>query len=97
VAEHAETADSRSLAFLVLLESLSPVERAVFLLRDVFGYGYDEIGEVVGKERGQPRQIAVRARRHVEEGKPRFDAPRKQRDELARRFFEAPRTATPRV
>jgi RNA polymerase sigma-70 factor, ECF subfamily len=88
-AEHAETADSLSLAFLVLLESLSPVERAVFLLRDVFGYGYDEIAEVVGKSEDNCRQIAVRARRHVEERRPRFEASRQQRDELARRFFEA--------
>src|SRR6266508_71194 len=63
VAQHAETADSLSLAFLVLLESLSPVERAVFLLRDVFGYGYGEIARVVDKSEENCRQIAVRARR----------------------------------
>jgi RNA polymerase sigma-70 factor, ECF subfamily len=85
-ADHAETADSLSPAFLVLLESLSPVARAVFLLGDVFGYGF---AEVVGKSEDNCRQIAVRARRHVEERRPRFDAPRKPRDELARRFFEA--------
>src|SRR3990170_2276510 len=61
VARHTETADSLSLAFLVLLESLGPVERAVFLLRDVFGYGYDEIADVVGKSADNCRQIAVRA------------------------------------
>ena len=64
--ERVELADSLSLAFLVLLESLSPVERAVFLLREVFGYGYDEIAAIVGKSEENCRQLAVRARRHVE-------------------------------
>jgi RNA polymerase sigma-70 factor, ECF subfamily len=88
-AEHAATADSLSMAFLVLLESLSPVERAVFLLREVFDYGYDEIARVVGKTEANCRQLYVRARRHIDEGKPRFDASREQREELARRFFAA--------
>jgi RNA polymerase sigma-70 factor, ECF subfamily len=86
---HAETADSLSLAFLVLLESLGPVERAVFLLRDVFDYSYDEIAAVVGKSPDNCRQIAVRARRQVEARKPRFEASRRKRQELSRRFFEA--------
>ena len=64
--KEAETADSLSLAFLVLLESLSPVERAVFLLREVFGHGYDELASIVGKSEQNCRQIAVRARRQVE-------------------------------
>jgi RNA polymerase sigma-70 factor (TIGR02957 family) len=88
-AQHAETADSLSMAFLVLLESLSPVERAVFLLREVFDYPYDEIAEVVGKSEDNTRQLAVRARRHIEERKPRFEADRERRDELAQRFFAA--------
>jgi RNA polymerase sigma-70 factor (ECF subfamily) len=88
---HAETADSLSLAFLVLLESLGPVERAVFLLRDVFDYGYDEIAAVVGKSEDNCRQIAARARRQVEAQKPRFEASRKKREELSRRFFDAVR------
>jgi RNA polymerase sigma-70 factor, ECF subfamily len=88
-AAHAETADSLSLAFLVLLERLSPVERAVFLLREVFGYDYDEIARVVGKRQDNARQIAARARRHVEAGRPRFEASRRQREELARRFLAA--------
>jgi len=88
-AEHAATADSLSMAFLVLLESLSPVERAVFLLREVFDYGYDEIARVVGKGEANCRQLYLRARRHIDEGKPRFDASREQREELARRFFAA--------
>ena len=86
---HAETADSLSMAFLVLLESLTPVERAVFLLREVFDYGYDEIADVVGKSEENCRQIAVRARRQIESHKPRFEASRERREELARRFFAA--------
>jgi RNA polymerase sigma-70 factor (ECF subfamily) len=89
IAQHAETADSLSLAFLVLLESLSPVERAVFLLREVFGYGYDEIARVVGKSEDNCRQLAVRARRQVDAKKPRFEASRQRKEELARRFFAA--------
>lgn len=89
VGRHAETADSLSLAFLVLLESLGPVERAVFLLREVFDYGYDEIATIVGKSEDNCRQIAVRARRAIEEKRPRFEASRKKREELSRRFFDA--------
>ena len=88
-AEHAATADSLSMAFLVLLENLSPVERAVFLLREVFDYGYDEIARVVGKSEANCRQLYVRARRHIHAGKPRFDASREQREKLAQRFFAA--------
>jgi RNA polymerase sigma-70 factor (TIGR02957 family) len=88
-ARQAEMADSLSLAFLVLLESLSPEQRAVLLLRDVFDYGYGEIAEIVGKSEDNTRQLAARARQHVEEGRPRFEASREQRDELARRFFAA--------
>jgi RNA polymerase sigma-70 factor, ECF subfamily len=89
VAGHAETADTLSLAFLVLLERLSPVQRAVFLLHEVFGYGYAEIAELVGKSEDNCRQIAARARRQIEAGRPRFEASRRQREELARRFFAA--------
>jgi RNA polymerase sigma-70 factor, ECF subfamily len=88
-AQHLETADALSMAFLVLLERLSPVERAVFLLRDVFDYPFDEIADIVGKSEENCRQIAVRARRHIQERKPRFEASPKRRDELARRFFDA--------
>jgi RNA polymerase sigma-70 factor (ECF subfamily) len=86
---HAETADSLSMGFLVLLESLTPVERAVFLLREVFEYDYDEIASVVSKSEENCRQIAVRARRQVQAGKPRFEASKAEREELARRFFRA--------
>ena len=85
----AEMADSLSLAFLVLLESLSPEQRAAFLLHDVFDYRYDEIAEIVGKSEDNARQLAARARRHVEERRPRFETSREQRDELAGRFFAA--------
>jgi RNA polymerase sigma-70 factor, ECF subfamily len=81
--------DSVSMALLVTLESLNPVERAVFLLHDVFDYGYDEIAEIVGKTRENCRQLALRARRHVEARRTRFDASREQRERLAARFFEA--------
>ncbi|MEX0667760.1 MAG: RNA polymerase sigma-70 factor [Acidimicrobiia bacterium] len=88
-ARHAETADSLSLALLVLLESLSPEQRAVLLLHDVFDYGYPEIAGIVGKSEDNVRQLATRARRHVAQGRPRFQTTRQQRDELARRFFAA--------
>jgi RNA polymerase sigma-70 factor (ECF subfamily) len=89
VERYAETADSLSLGFLVLLERLTPVERAVFLLRDAFDYGYDEIASIVGKTESNCRQIAVRARRRVHAGRPRFEASRAKRQELASRFFNA--------
>jgi Sigma-70, region 4 len=78
-----------SLAVLVLLESLTPVERAVFVLREAFDYGYDEIAEIVEKSPANVRQLAVRARRHVDERRPRFEPSREQREELARRFVAA--------
>jgi RNA polymerase sigma-70 factor, ECF subfamily len=88
-AAHAEQADSLSMAFLLVLERLTPVERAVFLLHDVFGYGYDEIAGIVGKSEVNCRQLAARARRHMAAEKPRFEASREQRDQLATRFFAA--------
>jgi RNA polymerase sigma-70 factor (TIGR02957 family) len=88
-ARKAEMADSLSLAFLVLLESLSPEQRAAFLLREVFDEPYDRIAEIVGTSEQNARQLAARARRHVEERRPRFEASREQREELAARFFAA--------
>jgi RNA polymerase sigma-70 factor (ECF subfamily) len=82
-------AESLSMAVLVLLESLTPVERAVFVLREAFDYGYDEIAEIVDKSQDNVRQLAVRARRHVDEGRPRFEPSREQRDELTKRFVAA--------
>src|SRR5919106_5595083 len=88
-ARHAETADSLSLAFLHLLEKLPPVERAVFLLREVFDYPYEEVARVVGKSPENCRQILARAHRHVEEGRRRFEVSREERDEVAARFLAA--------
>jgi RNA polymerase sigma-70 factor (TIGR02957 family) len=88
-ARHAEVADSLSLAFLVLLESLSPEQRAAFLLREVFDYPYDQIAGIVGKSEDNTRQLVTRARRQVQEGRPRFEASRERREVLARRFFAA--------
>ncbi|HEX5616923.1 MAG TPA: RNA polymerase sigma factor SigJ [Solirubrobacteraceae bacterium] len=82
-------AEDLSVAVMVLLESLSPVERAVFVLREAFDYGYDEIAEIVDKSPANVRQLAVRARRHVDERRPRFEPSREQREELARRFIAA--------
>ena len=90
-AELAETSDSLSMAFLVLLESLSPPERAVFLLREVFGYGYPEIAEVTGKTEAACRQIFARARRRIDEGRPRFETSRAEGEELTSLFLAAAR------
>ncbi|HEX9065042.1 MAG TPA: RNA polymerase sigma factor SigJ [Streptosporangiaceae bacterium] len=88
-AELAERSDTLSMAFLLLLERLSPVERAVFLLHDVFGYGYDEIAPIVGRGSDACRQLAYRARQHVAEGQRRFEAPAAHGAELASQFFAA--------
>ena len=85
----AELADSVSMAALLLLERLSPLERAVFVLREVFGFGFDEIAPAVGRSEAACRQLAVRARRHMDAGRPRFEADRREREELAARFFGA--------
>jgi RNA polymerase sigma-70 factor (TIGR02957 family) len=88
--EHAAMSDSLTMAFLVLLESLNPTERAVFLLREVFGYDYAEIAQVIGKSEQNARQIFVRARRRIDDGgRPRFEASREASEEVARRFFAA--------
>jgi RNA polymerase sigma-70 factor (ECF subfamily) len=88
-ADQAEMSDTLSLAFLVLLESLSPLERAVFLLHDVFGYSYSEIAQVVEKSEDNCRQIALRARRAVDARRPRFDPSEDERRRVAERFFAA--------
>lgn len=85
----AELADSVSMAALLLLERLSPRERAVFLLREVFAFGFDEIAEAVGRSEAACRQLLVRARRHMRAGRPRFAADRREQRELAARFFGA--------
>ncbi|MDX2704665.1 RNA polymerase sigma-70 factor [Streptomyces sp. PA03-6a] len=88
-ARSAELADSVSMAALLLLERLSPLERSVFVLREVFGFGFEEVAQAVGRSEAACRQLAVRARRHMEAGRPRFAADRQARQELARRFFDA--------
>ncbi|WP_457651570.1 RNA polymerase sigma-70 factor [Rhodocaloribacter sp.] len=88
-ADEAELADTLSMAFLIVLERLSPVERAVFLLHDVFGYAFDEVAPMVGKTVANCRQIAHRARRRLREGRPRFDASPEEQARLAERFAHA--------
>ncbi|HVX43893.1 MAG TPA: RNA polymerase sigma-70 factor [Mycobacteriales bacterium] len=85
----AELADSVSMAALLLLERLSPLERAVFVLRDVFGFDFSEVAAAVGRSEAACRQLAVRARRHMDAGRPRFEADRRERERLAERFFAA--------
>jgi RNA polymerase sigma-70 factor, ECF subfamily len=85
----AELADSVSMAALLLLERLTPLERAVFVLREVFGFSFPEVASAVGRSEAACRQLAVRARRHMDEGRPRFEADRREREELAERFFDA--------
>src|SRR5512144_461432 len=88
-AQRAELSDSLSLAFLVLLESLTPEQRAAFLLHDVFDYGYGEVAEIVGTSEQNARQLASRARRYVQDGRPRFDPSAELREQLAASFFAA--------
>src|SRR3954470_2587779 len=85
----AQLSEALRLAFLVLLETLSPEQRAVYLLHDVFDYRYDEIAPILGKAPPAVRQLAVRARRHVEERRPRFETSPEQRERLAARVFAA--------
>ena len=88
-ARSVELADSVSMAALLLLEQLSPLERAVFVLREVFAFGFDEIATTVGRSEAACRQLLVRARRHMADKRPRFAADRQERQELATRFFDA--------
>jgi RNA polymerase sigma-70 factor (ECF subfamily) len=85
----AELEDSLSMAFLLVLERLSPIERAAFLLHDVFGYTHDEIAAIVETTPANARQIASRARRRVQAERPRFDPSPEERDRLAEKFFAA--------
>jgi RNA polymerase sigma-70 factor (ECF subfamily) len=87
--DHAEMSDSLSLAFLVLLESLTPEQRAAFLLREVFDYPYDQIAAIIGTGEDNTRQLVSRARKHVNDGRPRFEASQQRRDQLAGSFLAA--------
>ncbi len=84
-----ELADSLSMAFLVVLERLSPIERAVFLLREVFEYDYDEIAQMVGKSPANCRQILRRSRQHITAQRPRFPVSHQQQEEITAQFLEA--------
>jgi RNA polymerase sigma-70 factor, ECF subfamily len=88
-ASRAELADSLSLALLVLLEQLNPVERAAYLLRDVFGYEYAQIADIIERTEVNSRQLVTRARRHLDANRPRFDADEAARDALLERFLAA--------
>ncbi|MCX4859358.1 RNA polymerase sigma-70 factor [Streptomyces canus] len=85
----AELAESVSMAALLLLERLSPLERAAFVLREVFDFGFPEVAAAVGRSEAACRQLVSRARRHMAAGRPRFEADREEREELASRFFVA--------
>ena len=89
IGEQADLEDSLSMAFLVLLESLTPVERAVFLLREVFDYEYAEIASLVGKSEANCRQISRRARQSVAARRPRFESSPQQEERLMEGFLEA--------
>jgi RNA polymerase sigma-70 factor, ECF subfamily len=88
-ASRAELADSLSLALLVLLERLTPVERAAYLLREVFGYQYAEIADIIEQTEVNSRQLVTRARKHLEGNRPRFDPDEAARDALLERFLAA--------
>lgn len=90
--EPAELAESLSMAFLLLLERLAPVERAVFLLKEIFDYDYHEIAEIVGKSEDNCRQIVVRSRKHLKEDRPRFDVARTEHQAIVQRFLAACQT-----
>ncbi|TQS27581.1 RNA polymerase sigma-70 factor [Microbispora sp. KK1-11] len=87
--ESAERADSVELALLVVLETLSPLERAVFVLREAFGFSHAEIAEILGRGEPAVRQLARRARDHVRERRPRFDVDRRERRTITERFVAA--------
>ncbi|WP_031165331.1 RNA polymerase sigma-70 factor [Streptosporangium roseum] len=89
VAEHAELTASVELALLVVLETLSPLERAVFVLREAFALPYAEIGEIIGRTEATARQLARRAKQHVRERRPRFEVDRAERRRLTERFISA--------
>ncbi len=76
------------MAALLLLERLTPLERAIFVLREVFGFSFPEIASAVGRSEAACRQLAVRARRHMDAGRPRYEGDRREREELAELFFD---------
>ncbi|TDE33364.1 RNA polymerase sigma-70 factor [Actinomadura sp. 6K520] len=89
VADNAELSESVSMAMLVVLETLSPLERAVFVLKEVFGYPYAEIADALDRSETSVRQLGSRARRHVEARRTRFEAGGTERRKVTERFFDA--------
>lgn len=94
VVEEEDDADDVTLPLMLALERLSPLERAAFLLHDVFGLGFDEIAETIGRDPAATRQLASRARTHVRAARPRFDVPKERGLEIAAAFFRHPAMAT---
>ena len=92
VVEEEDDADDVTLPLMLALERLSPLERAAFLLHDVFGLGFDEIAETIGRDPAATRQLASRARTHVRAARPRFDMPKERGLEIAAAFFHASRS-----
>ncbi|WP_413230300.1 RNA polymerase sigma-70 factor [Kitasatospora herbaricolor] len=88
-AEEVEMAESVSYAMMVVLESLSPLERAVFVLKEVFGFSYPEIGEALERSEASVRQVGHRAKSHVQARRPRFDAPAEVRRQVTNEFLAA--------
>src|SRR5919198_3858642 len=87
--ERVERTEAISLALLVVLESLSPLERAVFVLHEAFGYSHAEIADILGRNEAAIRQLAIRARNHVQARRPRFDSDPSTRREVTERFLQA--------
>lgn len=90
--ELTELSEDLSMALLVVLESLSPVERAAYLLHEIFDYSYTEVGAILGKSETACRQVLARARKRVQAGKPRFDVSEAERLETMRAFYQAVET-----
>jgi RNA polymerase sigma-70 factor (ECF subfamily) len=87
-----EETDDVTLPLMLALERLSPLERAAFLLHDVFGQGFDEVSETIGRDPAACRQLAARARGHVRAGRPRYPVERDQGRQIAEAFFAASRS-----
>ena len=92
VVEAEDEADDVTLPLLLALERLTPLERAAFLLHDVFGASFEEVAETLGREEAAVRQLASRARSHVRDSRPRFDVPKEKGREIAEAFFAASRS-----
>ncbi len=86
--DHLEKSESLSMAFLLILENLNPMERVVYLLHDIFGYSFKEIGSIVDRSDSHCRKIAERARKYIQTNKPKFDTPSNQDFKILEKFFE---------